>query len=106
MRLPSLPVSPPTGAARGIRVSSLTALPLSRFAGAAKTASKAAPGKIELYSSKYYYTCALGGAVACGATHGFVTPLDLVKCRKQVRTLLSLARWSPLSVCLRCAAES
>ncbi|GAA5925808.1 hypothetical protein JCM3775_001505 [Rhodotorula graminis] len=51
---------------------------------AAKTASKAAPGKIELYSSKYYYTCALGGAVACGATHGFVTPLDLVKCRKQV----------------------
>ncbi|BGP46611.1 Cu/Pi carrier [Rhodotorula kratochvilovae] len=51
---------------------------------AAKTASKAAPGKIELYSGKYYYTCALGGAVACGATHAFVTPLDLVKCRKQV----------------------
>jgi len=51
---------------------------------AAQTASKAAPGKIELYSGKYYYTCALGGAVACGATHGFVTPLDLVKCRKQV----------------------
>ena len=61
----------------------LTSLP----AGAAQTASKAAPGKIELYSGKYYYTCALGGAVACGATHGFVTPLDLVKCRKQVRPL-------------------
>ncbi|GAA5907367.1 hypothetical protein JCM6882_002818 [Rhodosporidiobolus microsporus] len=51
---------------------------------AAVGASKAAPGAIELYSGKYYATCALGGAVACGATHAFVTPLDLVKCRKQV----------------------
>ncbi|GJN87302.1 hypothetical protein Rhopal_000250-T1 [Rhodotorula paludigena] len=51
---------------------------------ASKQVSKAAPGAIELYSGKYYYTCALGGAVACGATHAFVTPLDLVKCRKQV----------------------
>ncbi|BGP14469.1 hypothetical protein JCM10213_004591 [Rhodosporidiobolus nylandii] len=52
--------------------------------GAAVGASKAAPGAIELYSGKYYATCALGGAVACGSTHAFVTPLDLVKCRKQV----------------------
>ncbi|GAA5821487.1 hypothetical protein JCM11251_004647 [Rhodosporidiobolus azoricus] len=51
---------------------------------AAVGASKAAPGAIELYSGKYYATCALGGAVACGTTHAFVTPLDLVKCRKQV----------------------
>ncbi|CAG8481949.1 6140_t:CDS:2 [Funneliformis caledonium] len=39
---------------------------------------------IELYSPKYYYTCAFGGVLACGLTHTFVTPLDLVKCRRQV----------------------
>ncbi|RHZ84094.1 hypothetical protein Glove_85g80 [Diversispora epigaea] len=39
---------------------------------------------IELYSGKYYLTCAFGGVLACGITHTFVTPLDLVKCRRQV----------------------
>ncbi|CAG8720218.1 8342_t:CDS:2, partial [Racocetra fulgida] len=39
---------------------------------------------IELYSGKYYITCAFGGVLACGLTHTFVTPLDLVKCRRQV----------------------
>ncbi|CAG8526687.1 3011_t:CDS:2 [Acaulospora morrowiae] len=38
---------------------------------------------IELYSGKYYITCAFGGVLACGLTHTFVTPLDLVKCRRQ-----------------------
>ncbi|GAA5855857.1 hypothetical protein JCM8547_000388 [Rhodosporidiobolus lusitaniae] len=52
--------------------------------GASVAASKANPNAIELYSGRYYATCALGGAVACGTTHAFVTPLDLVKCRKQV----------------------
>jgi solute carrier family 25 phosphate transporter 3 len=41
-------------------------------------------GKIELYSAKYYAACTLGGIVACGLTHAAVTPLDLVKCRRQV----------------------
>lgn len=41
-------------------------------------------GKIELYSAKYYATCTFGGLMACGATHWGVTPLDLVKCRRQV----------------------
>jgi solute carrier family 25 phosphate transporter 3 len=41
-------------------------------------------GKIELYSPKYYAACSLGGVLACGITHAFVTPLDLVKCRRQV----------------------
>lgn len=41
-------------------------------------------GGIVLYSGQYYYTCALGGMLACGLTHALVTPLDLVKCRKQV----------------------
>ncbi|EPS45991.1 hypothetical protein H072_27 [Dactylellina haptotyla CBS 200.50] len=45
-------------------------------------------GKIELYSSKYYAACMLGGIVACGPTHTFVTPLDLVKTRRQVDSSL------------------
>ncbi|KAK4053507.1 Cu/Pi carrier [Microbotryomycetes sp. JL201] len=56
----------------------------SSIATGAQQASAKASGKIELYSGKYYYTCAVGGAIACGATHALVTPLDLVKCRKQV----------------------
>ncbi|CAO3624514.1 unnamed protein product [Cunninghamella blakesleeana] len=40
---------------------------------------------IELYSNQYFFACALGGVVACGPTHGAVTPLDVVKCRLQVK---------------------
>jgi len=40
--------------------------------------------KIELYSSTYFGACTLGGIIACGPTHTAVTPLDLVKCRRQV----------------------
>ncbi|KAH8705754.1 putative mitochondrial phosphate transporter Pic2 [Talaromyces proteolyticus] len=39
-------------------------------------------GKIDLYSSKYFYACTVGGII--GPTHTAVTPLDLVKCRRQV----------------------
>ncbi|KAI5780721.1 phosphate carrier protein [Peziza echinospora] len=41
-------------------------------------------GGIELYSGKYFLACTLGGLLACGVTHTSVTPLDLVKCRRQV----------------------
>jgi len=50
----------------------------------------AAPGavtpqkKIELFSGTYFAACTLGGIIACGPTHTAVTPLDLVKCRRQV----------------------
>lgn len=40
--------------------------------------------KVALYSPQYYGLCMLGGALACGPTHALVTPLDLVKCRRQV----------------------
>eukprot|EP00879_Flechtneria_rotunda_P004382 GHRR01004633.1.p1 GENE.GHRR01004633.1~~GHRR01004633.1.p1 ORF type:complete len:156 (+),score=22.46 GHRR01004633.1:185-652(+) len=40
-------------------------------------------GAIKMYSPEYYYTCALGGIVSCGATHTAVTPLDVVKCNMQ-----------------------
>lgn len=38
----------------------------------------------EMYSNEFFALCAAGGALACGLTHAFVTPLDLVKCRLQV----------------------
>jgi solute carrier family 25 phosphate transporter 3 len=40
--------------------------------------------KIELFSGSYFAACTFGGAIACGPTHASVTPLDLVKCRRQV----------------------
>lgn len=41
-------------------------------------------GKIEPNSAKYFASCMVGGIIACGPTHTAVTPLDLVKCRRQV----------------------
>lgn len=46
--------------------------------------AQAKVGGIELYSSKFYAACTIGGIMACGLTHTAVTPLDLVKCRRQV----------------------
>ncbi|KAK6221136.1 Cu/Pi carrier [Pestalotiopsis sp. IQ-011] len=46
--------------------------------------AKPKPGTIELYSGQYYAACVVGGLMACGFTHAAVTPLDLVKCRRQV----------------------
>lgn len=43
---------------------------------------------IELYSGKYFAACGLGGIIACGPTHTAVTPLDLVKTRRQVDSKL------------------
>lgn len=40
--------------------------------------------KIELFSTEYFLYCTMGGIVACGPTHSFVTPLDFVKTRRQV----------------------
>ncbi|MCJ1375774.1 hypothetical protein MMC20_007011 [Loxospora ochrophaea] len=50
----------------------------------ASEAAQAKTGKMELYSAQYYAACALGGLLACGVTHTALTPLDLVKCRRQV----------------------
>ncbi|KAL2835099.1 mitochondrial carrier domain-containing protein [Aspergillus cavernicola] len=46
--------------------------------------AQAKAGKIEPWSAKYYAACIVGGLMACGLTHTAVTPLDLVKCRRQV----------------------
>ncbi|KAG6032055.1 hypothetical protein E4U19_007760 [Claviceps sp. Clav32 group G5] len=54
----------------------------------ASSATQAKAGHIELYSGKYYAACTFGGLLACGLTHTFVTPLDLVKTRRQVDSKL------------------
>lgn len=38
------------------------------------------------HDSSYYMKCMMGGILACGLTHTAITPLDLVKCRRQVRS--------------------
>ncbi|KAG0647434.1 Phosphate transport 2 [Hyphodiscus hymeniophilus] len=55
--------------------------------------------KIELYSGKYFAACGLGGIIACGPTHTAVTPLDLVKTRRQVDNKLyksNIDGWSKI----------
>ena len=42
----------------------------------------------EFGSMKYYAICGFGGILSCGLTHTAVVPLDLVKCRIQVRMLI------------------
>ena len=56
-------------------------------------------GKIEPNSTKYFAACMLGGVIACGPTHTMVTPLDLVKTRRQVDPKIytsNLAGWSKI----------
>lgn len=43
-------------------------------------------GSAEFGSPKYFYLCAVGGALSCGLTHTLVTPLDLIKCRIQTNS--------------------
>lgn len=55
--------------------------------------------KIKLYSAEYFKYCTLGGILACGPTHALVTPLDLVKCRRQVNASLyknNLQAWKTI----------
>jgi len=69
------------------KASQLSAAATQEFSKASNAAQKQV-GQIELYSGKYYATCTFGGLMACGLTHWGVTPLDLVKCRRQVDSKL------------------
>jgi solute carrier family 25 phosphate transporter 3 len=44
-----------------------------------------APGG-DVHDMSYYGKCMIGGILSCGLTHMAVCPLDIVKCRKQVRS--------------------
>jgi solute carrier family 25 phosphate transporter 3 len=37
----------------------------------------------DVHDASYYFKCMMGGVLACGLTHTIITPLDIVKCRKQ-----------------------
>lgn len=69
------------------KATELTAAATKEYEKASQKA-QAKAGTIELYSGKYYAACTFGGILACGVTHTFVTPLDLVKCRRQVDSTL------------------
>ena len=43
----------------------------------------------EFGSMKYYALCGFGGILSCGLTHTALVPLDLVKCRIQVRVYVT-----------------
>ncbi|KAK0618055.1 mitochondrial phosphate carrier protein 2 [Bombardia bombarda] len=55
---------------------------------AASQKAQAKTGKIALYSAQYYAACTFGGLLACGLTHTAITPLDVVKTRRQVDSKL------------------
>ncbi|KAI9691528.1 MAG: Cu/Pi carrier [Bathelium mastoideum] len=64
-----------------------------------KLKAPGAKNKIELFSGTYFGACTLGGIIACGPTHTSVTPLDLVKCRRQVDPKIytsNLQAWSSI----------
>jgi len=65
----------------------------------ASAKAQAKTGHIELYTVQYYAACTFGGLLACGLTHTAVTPLDLVKCRRQVDSKLytsNFQAWSKI----------
>lgn len=59
-----------------------------KAAGQLSGGSESPKKGIELFSNEYFAACTVGGIVACGPTHSAVTPLDLVKCRRQVDSAL------------------
>lgn len=55
--------------------------------------------KIELFSGTYFAACTIGGIIACGPTHTLVTPLDVVKTRRQVNSSIyksNMQGWSTI----------
>ncbi|KAI0394813.1 mitochondrial phosphate carrier protein [Xylariaceae sp. FL0594] len=67
----------------------------------ATPAAKARTGQIEMYSGGFYAAATFGGLLACGVTHTAVTPLDLVKCRRQVDSKLYKGNFQAWSMIYR-----
>ncbi|KAI5800514.1 putative mitochondrial phosphate carrier protein [Pyronema domesticum] len=68
---------------------------------AASALAQKKTGHIEMYSPKFYAACTFGGLLACGVTHTAVTPLDLVKCRRQVDSKLYKGNFQAWSMIFR-----
>jgi hypothetical protein len=58
---------------------------LTRRVGGPITAMSAGPFGNPAHGTDYYLKCVMGGILSCGLTHTAVVPLDVVKCRMQVR---------------------
>lgn len=67
--------------------------------------TKSKPG-IPLFSPEYYAACTFGGIIACGPTHSAVTPLDLVKCRRQVNSKLYTSNIQGWKTILKTSGDS
>ncbi|KAI1642436.1 mitochondrial phosphate carrier protein [Daldinia loculata] len=67
----------------------------------ASDAVKGDSKKLELYSPTFYAAATFGGLLACGLTHTAVTPLDLVKCRRQVDAKLYKGNFQAWGIILR-----
>ncbi|KAI0890697.1 mitochondrial phosphate carrier protein [Annulohypoxylon maeteangense] len=57
--------------------------------------------QLELYTPTFYAAATFGGLLACGLTHTAVTPLDLVKCRRQVDAKLYKGNFQAWGIILR-----
>ncbi|KAI5867076.1 mitochondrial phosphate carrier protein [Durotheca rogersii] len=64
-------------------------------------ATQASSGTLELYTPTFYAAATFGGLLACGLTHTAVTPLDLVKCRRQVDAKLYKGNFQGWGIILR-----
>lgn len=51
----------------------------------------------DVHDMSYYGKCMIGGILSCGLTHMAVCPLDIVKCRKQVRKTSIFAAAGPFT---------
>jgi hypothetical protein len=58
----------------------------------APAAGKAGPFGNPAHDADYYFKCMIGGIFSCGLTHLAVTPLDVIKCRMQVRRAAAAIR--------------
>ncbi|KAI2615611.1 mitochondrial phosphate carrier protein [Hypoxylon sp. NC1633] len=70
------------------------------FDKATKTVQDKTP-KMELYTPTFYAAATFGGLLACGLTHAAMTPLDLVKCRRQVDAKLYKGNFQAWGMILR-----
>lgn len=77
-----------------------------KVSGSGSSGAGGPAGGIPLFSSKYYAACTLGGIIACGPTHSAVTPLDLVKCRRQVNSALYKSNVQGWSTILKTKGDS
>ncbi|OTA84561.1 hypothetical protein M434DRAFT_400402 [Hypoxylon sp. CO27-5] len=71
------------------------------FDKAGDAAKGSTPKKLELYTPTFYAAATFGGLLACGLTHTAVTPLDLVKCRRQVDASLYKGNFQAWGLILR-----